>query len=237
MKYLISTMIILLFTCCACRNMLQDEETYRQQIMKASVQKVTYLALGDSYTKGESVPVSESFPYQLADSLNHDPYIEVTETRVIAQTGWTTLSLKNAIANQSFDHPYDIVTLLIGVNNQYQGRSIEEYREDFKILLMKAVELAGNDKQKVTVVSIPDYGYTPFGAGDQQHISAEIDVFNAANKQITDSAGIRYINITPISRSSAGGLEANDGLHPSGKQYSLWVHEMGEAIMKQILGK
>lgn len=230
-------MLLLLLTCCSCQKMMQDEETYRQQIMRASVKKVTYLALGDSYTKGESVAAGESFPYQLTDSLNRDSFIEVTETRVIAQTGWTTLSLRNAIAGQTFDHNYDIVTLLIGVNNLYQGRSIEEYKSGFTILLIKAIELAGNDKQRVTVASIPDYGYTPFGAGNQQQISAAIDAFNAVNKQVTDSMQVSYVNITPISRSGIDGLVAGDGLHPSGKQYGLWVHEMYTGIRKRIPGK
>lgn len=234
MKYIICTVLFLLITCCSCRKTIGDEEGYRKKIMDASVRKVTYLALGDSYTKGESVAAGESFPFQLSDSLSSDRYIEVTETRVIAQTGWTTASLSNAIAGQSFDHPYDIVTLLIGVNNQYQGGSAETYRAEFRALLAKSIVLAGNHKSRVTVVSIPDYGFTPLGAGNQQQISQELDVFNAVNREITDSMGVAYVNITPISRSGNAGLVATDGLHPSGKQYHLWVGEMYAGIRAGI---
>jgi acyl-CoA thioesterase-1 len=237
MKYIICNLLMLLLACCSCKKPANDDGYYRKHIMEASVRKIKYLALGDSYTKGQSVSKEESFPFQLADSLTKDPYIEVTETRVIAQTGWTTTNLKNAIAEQSFEYPYDVVTLLIGVNNQYQGKSIEAYGEEFGDLLEKAIELAGNDSRKVTVISIPDYGFTPFGANNKDEISQEIDLFNGVNKQITDSMAITYIDITPISRSNIPGLVANDDLHPSGVQYKLWMDQMYPEIRKKILGK
>ncbi|MBC7388029.1 MAG: SGNH/GDSL hydrolase family protein [Opitutaceae bacterium] len=197
----------------------------------------TYLALGDSYTIGESVSVSDRYPNLIVSELKKEN-ITVTDT-IIARTGWTTQNLKTAISNANIDNnKYDIVSLLIGVNNQYQGRSLSEYKVQFKELLETAVKFAKDNKSKVFVISIPDYGYTPSSESNQVEISKEIDSFNAANKNITDSMGIKYFNITPISR---GGLKqpelvANDGLHPSGIQYKKWVELMLNDI-KQIITK
>lgn len=218
----------------SCKKSLYTENQVRRDIEKASVKTIKYLALGDSYTKGESVSKSESFPLLLADSLNKDAYIDVKETKVIAQTGWTTTSLLGSINEQQPAHDYDLVTLLIGVNNQYQRLSIEAYRTEFKTCLQKAIELAGGKSTKVVVVSIPDYGFTPFGAENKDIISAEIDAFNAVNKSIADSMGISYVNITPISRSGVTGLVASDGLHPSGTQYKLWVDAMYAVVKEKV---
>lgn len=218
----------------SCRKGLYNESQVRRDIEKGSVKTIKYLALGDSYTKGESVPKNESFPFLLADSLNKDAHIEVWETKVIAQTGWTTTSLLENITEQQPQQDYDLVTLLIGVNNQYQGLSIEAYRTEFKACLQQAIQLAGGKSNKVVVVSIPDYGFTPFGEENKEIISAEINAFNAVNKSIADSMGIRYVNITPVSRSGISGLVAGDGLHPSGKQYKLWVDAM-YALVKDMV--
>lgn len=190
-----------------------------------------YLALGDSYTIGQSVAVNERYPVQLGDSLflNNKDKIDV---KIIARTGWTTSQLKQAIDNDdNLRSKYDLVSLLIGVNNQYQGRSLETYKVEFRELLEKAIALAGNDRNKVFVISIPDYAYTPFGNGNAT-ISQEIDDFNAANKAITKELGIRYFDITPISRQGLNDTElvASDGLHPSGKQYTEWVELMLEDV-------
>lgn len=185
----------------------------------------TYLALGDSYTIGESVKESERFPNQLADSLRTDG-IKINTVKIIARTGWTTDELQNGIAVSDLteNSTFDMVTLLIGVNNQYRGRSIEEYKPSFTALLERAIKFTGGNKARVIVVSIPDYAYTPFGGG-RQSISAGIDQFNAANEAITRSMGIAYAQITPISREGLKdpSLVATDGLHPSGKQYGRWV--------------
>ena len=185
-----------------------------------------YLALGDSYTIGHGVPESDRFPVQLAERLESDGVV-VEELRVLATTGWTTGNLKNAMAGANLPTDYDLVSLLIGVNNQYQGRSIEEYEKDFDDLLDSAIVHAGGDPEKVFVFSIPDYAYTPFGQNrpNPAQISAQIDAFNEVNKALTDARGIRYYDITPISRL---GLEqpelvAGDGLHPSGEQYRRWL--------------
>jgi undecaprenyl-diphosphatase len=178
-----------------------------------------YLALGDSYTIGESVPASERFPMQLARELGID------EPHIIAKTGWTTDELSVAIDAANPQGPFDLVTLLIGVNNQYRGRSADEYRTQFAALLGRAVGFAGGDANKVIVVSIPDWGVTPFAEGrDRAKIAREIDQFNAINREEAARAGAKWVDITPISRGSDPALVASDGLHPSGKQYAEWVN-------------
>ena len=184
----------------------------------------TYLALGDSYTIGESVKEAERFPNQLADSLAVGG-TKISTVKIVARTGWTTDELNNGInAAGLTSNNYSMVTLLIGVNNQYRGRSIEDYKPSFSALLDRAIQFAGGVKERVIVVSIPDYAYTPFGRG-QQSISDGIDQFNAANEAITKAKGVVYAQITPISRQGLNdpSLVASDGLHPSGKQYSRWV--------------
>ena len=189
-------------------------------------QTLSFLALGDSYTIGESVEEAERWPVQLKDSLDTRG-ITVDQPKIIATTGWRTDQLKQAMQPlDKFD--YDMVSLLIGVNNQYQGKSVEEYEPEFEELLGLAIERAGGDKDKVFVVSIPDYGYTTFGKANQEKISSELDEYNAVNLSISKEYGVRYFDITPISRNGLDdpSLVARDGLHPSGKQYSLWVAEM-----------
>lgn len=177
-----------------------------------------YLALGDSYTIGESVDPAERFPAQLARALNFP------EPQVIAKTGWTTDELNAAIDAASPQGTFDLVTLLIGVNNQYRGRSADEYRGELAALLQRAIGFAGGDAKKVIVVSIPDWGVTPFAEGrDRARIAREIDQYNAINREEAARAGARWVDITPISRRSDPGLVAGDGLHPSAKQYTEWV--------------
>jgi lysophospholipase L1-like esterase len=180
--------------------------------------RTRYLALGDSYTIGESVPASERFPVQLARQLG------IGEPQIIAKTGWTTDELNAAIDAANPQGPFDLVTLLIGVNNQYRGRDAEQYRGEFAALLQRAIGFAGGDAKKVIVVSIPDWGVTPFAEGrDRAKIAAEIDRYNAINREEAQRAGAKYVDITPISRGSDPSLVAADGLHPSGAQYALWV--------------
>ncbi|MBN2611542.1 MAG: SGNH/GDSL hydrolase family protein [Bacteroidales bacterium] len=189
---------------------------------------VRFLALGDSYTIGQSVATEERWPNQLYARFNELGY-SPGELTIIAKTGWRTDQLAAAIKTASLNNNYTLVSLLIGVNNFYQGGSLEQYKIEFEQLLKTAISLAGNNIQNVFVVSIPDYAFTPFGNGNS-NISAGIDRFNAANKQITNLFNVQYINITPISRK---GLEkpelvASDGLHPSAIQYQLWVDLMLE---------
>jgi len=161
----------------------------------------------------------------------------VASPRIIAKTGWTTGELQAAIQSAAITSKYDIVTLLIGVNNQYRGNSIEVYRTEFKALLQTAIRFAGGNKTHVFVVSIPDWGVTPFGKGsgrDVKTISKAIDDFNAVNKEETVNAGVSYTDITPGSRNADTdvSLAAADGLHPSGKMYQEWVTLLAPAMVK-----
>jgi lysophospholipase L1-like esterase len=180
--------------------------------------KARYLALGDSYTIGESVAATERFPAQLANVLG------LGEPQIIAKTGWTTDELNTAIDAADPHGPYELVTLLIGVNNQYRGRDAEQYRGELAALLQRAIGFAGGDAMRVVVVSIPDWGVTPFAEGrDRAKIGSEIDRYNAVAREETTRAGAHYVDITPISRGNDAALVAGDGLHPSGKQYGEWV--------------
>ncbi len=191
-----------------------------------------FLALGDSYTIGESVSEKERWPVQLAKKLREKGQ-SIGEPLIIATTGWRTDDLMNAVNKAHLKNEYDLVSLLIGVNNQYQGKSSEQYVIEFEDLLKTAIQLAKGKKENVFVVSIPDYGYTPFGKPKQAEISKALDRFNEINKRITEKAGIKYINITDISRQGIQQPElvADDGLHPSGKMYSLWVDRIVESLV------
>ncbi len=189
--------------------------------------KVSYIALGDSYTIGQSVCVTCRFPEQLKKKLESTITSLSVDLKIIAQTGWTTTNLINAIKEQQPTSDHKLVTLLIGVNNQYQNREFSIYETEFPQLVKTAITLAKGDKNSVIVISIPDYAYTPFGQRsiNPTQISTEIDRYNAFAKNYCDTNGITFINITDITRL---GLEetylvATDGLHPSEKAYSLFV--------------
>lgn len=188
-----------------------------------------FLALGDSYTIGQSVPEADRFPVQTIKYLNQQGF-NFTTTEIIARTGWTTGNLLNSLANAApVRSTYDIVTLLIGVNNQYQHGTQQEYADEFLTLLHKVIQYAGNNKKRVIVLSIPDYSVTPFANGsDKDAIAKEIDAFNAINKTITEKAGVDYLDITGFTRMAKTNpsLIASDGLHPSGQEYSVWANEL-----------
>lgn len=196
---------------------------------------LTYLALGDSYTIGEGVPIHESFPYQLVQRLRARG-LAVCAPEIVAKTGWTTDELKAGIGKTRFlDRRYDIVTLLIGVNNQYRGRSAEVYAGEFEGLLNEAVARAGGDRSRVFVLSIPDWGATPFAEGrDRNRIAGEIDVFNAVNRRISEARGVSYIDITPGTRMASAdpSILAADKLHPSGREYGRWADSLSSRLVK-----
>jgi lysophospholipase L1-like esterase len=197
---------------------------------------LNYLALGDSYTIGEAVTAGESFPYQLAHELNRQKQIVSTPT-IIATTGWTTEELINAIWQSAItDKKFDFVTLLIGVNDQYRGLSQDNYKIKFEQVLNTAIHLVNGDKDHLFVLSIPDYGVTPFGKENAAAIGVQIDRFNAINKQISTAAGVNYLNITAISRQAANdpGLIASDGLHPCGKMYLQWVEQLYPMVVQRL---
>jgi lysophospholipase L1-like esterase len=190
----------------------------------AMSQPVKYLALGDSYTIGESIPEKERWPVQLAEALRKKGK-QVEQPKIIATTGWRTDNLQNAINIAKLKDEYGLVSLLIGVNNQYQEKPIAQFTKEFEELLNTAIKLAGGKKENVFVVSIPDYGYTPFGKSKQEKISKELDEYNKLSKEITEKYKVKYFYITDISREGLEdpALVAEDGLHPSGKQYGEWV--------------
>lgn len=192
-----------------------------------------FLALGDSYTIGEGVTRKDAWPAQLGTRLAaHGHDLGVVDT--IATTGWTTDELQAAIATQAPHAGRALVTLLIGVNNQYRGQSLDAYRKSFADLLEQAVGFAGERARRVIVVSIPDWGVTPFAKAqgvDASRVAAEIDAFNAAACACTLARGARWVDITGLSRGIARDLLALDGLHPSAAQYTLWAaHVLPEAV-------
>ncbi len=194
------------------------------------------LALGDSYTIGERVAPEECFPVQTAGLLKKENLIFET-VKITAATGWTTDELKAAILSEHITGPYDVVTLLIGVNNQYRGRDIINYRLEFRELLQMASGFTGKGASAVYVLSIPDWGVTPFaGDRDPVKIAREIDAFNAINREEAQLAKAHYIDITDITRRSPEQPEllADDGLHPSGIMYRAWAERLADVIRKTI---
>lgn len=192
----------------------------------------SYLALGDSYTIGESVPAADNFPNQTVQLLKNSGH-NFKPAEIVAKTGWTTDELQNKINEYSFNPPYDLVTLLIGVNNQYRGRPVETYKPEFENILKQAIQFAGRKADHVIVLSIPDWGVTPFAAGrDREQIAREIDSYNAANRTISEQNKVQYIDITPWTREAATDLSllAADGLHPSGKEYKRWTEKVADKI-------
>lgn len=195
--------------------------------------ELSFLALGDSYTIGTAVGEADRWPVQLAAALearnNTEPGAQEIDLDIVAVNGWTTTNLIGGIeAGRNELRPtYDLVSLLIGVNNQYQGLPLAQYETELEELLETAIAFAGADTGRVFVVSIPDYGYTPFGA-TRPNVSEELVQFNAAAKAIADRYGIPFYNITPISQEARQDPElvASDNLHPSGKQYQRWVEEV-----------
>ena len=195
-----------------------------------------YLALGDSYTIGEAVLLQESFPYQTVQLLRKKNF-NFGAPEIIAKTGWTTEELRNGMKNYRFQSRDDFVSLLIGVNNQYRGLEVIQYKQDFEELLQKAIELANGKKDHVFVVSIPDYSVTPFSdAKDRDKISKEVEVFNSVNKAISIQYKVHYIDITPGSREARNdnSLVAADKLHPSSREYEKWALKLAELIQLQL---
>jgi len=186
---------------------------------------IHYLALGDSYTIGQCVPTSSNWPNQLSERLQKTEHGTV-QTEIIARTGWTTGQLLNALPQKKRDS-YDLVSLSIGVNNQYRGQPFRVFEEEFEQLLQQSISLAGG-KGHVFVVSIPDYGVTPFGKRNSERIAMEIDKYNAHQQKRCREEGVLFVDVTEISRELGSGKDAlaKDKLHPSGEQYKLWVEEM-----------
>lgn len=205
---------------------------------KNKISPLRFLALGDSYTIGENVSPAERWPIQLSTLLQQEDIL-LAPPQIIATTGWTTDELLFEITEEKLQGPYALVSLLIGVNNQYRGRSSSEYRQEFILLLKQSIHFAGNRPNHVIVLSIPDWGQTPFAEGRNRiQISREIDLFNQINREESTKAGVWYIDITPISRKGLQepALITTDQLHPSGQMYQRWV-QLVAPIARQILKK
>jgi lysophospholipase L1-like esterase len=223
-RFLLIILIIISFSCSVSKK-------------NNSVEKTTskYLALGDSYTIGESVCDTCNYPKQLTDSLN-GVLKEKTSVKIIAETGWTTTDLLAAIATEDPSKDYDLVTLLIGVNNQYQGKPFSLYEEEFIELLDLAIGFAKGKAENVIVLSIPDYAFTPFGqkSGKAEKITFDLIRYNAYAKKIAEEKGVAFKNITPITQQGLDnpGLVASDGLHPSEIAYKRFVEMLFESVLK-----
>ncbi len=196
----------------------------------------SYLALGDSYTIGEQVPVKENFPYQTVRLLD-EKGIKVSEPVIIAVTGWTTDELAASIREHNLKETFSFVSLLIGVNNQYRGRDIDDYKKEFTALLEQSIIFANGHSQHVFVLSIPDWGVTPFAEGrDRAKIAKEIDEYNVANRKITEAYKCHYCDITDSTRENGKkpGYLAGDGLHPSTKEYAVWSERLAVMVEKAM---
>lgn len=198
----------------------------------------TYLALGDSYTIGESVPAAGNFPHQTAALLRQEG-ITIAEPLIIATTGWTTDELAEAVRAHNIHQSFSVVTLLIGVNNQYRGRPVDNYEQEFTSLLNQAIVFANGHPRHVVVLSIPDWGVTPFAEGrDRRKIAVEIDAYNAAARAITESHKAHWLDITDSTRLNGRKPEylAEDGLHPSAKEYAVWTGRLAPVLEKVLRG-
>lgn len=196
----------------------------------------SYLALGDSYTIGEGVALHESFPYQTIQLLRKAG-LHFSAPEIVAKTGWTSLELAEHILHTQLNEHYDFVTLLIGVNNQYRGLSINDFTNDFEYLLKKVIYFAGDKPEHIIVLSIPDWGVTPFAKGrDTAKITTEIDNFNMACQSIATKHKTHFINITPSTRLAKEDetLLTTDKLHYAAKEMSKWAKEVTEKIMLSI---
>ena len=215
----------LVFVCFSCQNKAENQ---------SELAPIKYLALGDSYTIGQGVEKNKSWPIQLAEKLRDDGF-SIEKTDIIAKTGWETTDLLKVLADSTFED-YNLVSLLIGVNNQYANQPFGTYTTEFDSLLRKAIELAGTDR--VFVVSIPDYGVTPFGNSKKKRIALELNAYNDYASSKCQTLNIPFINITELSRrlGNTNGALATDSLHPSGTQYRRWVEKILPTV-REILKK
>ena len=196
----------------------------------------SYLALGDSYTIGEQVPFAQNFPNQTIQLLKKAGSA-FYDAEIIAKTGWTTDELDAAIDAANISKPYDIVSLLIGVNNQYRGMPVKNFKIEFEHLLQRAIQFANNKPKHVFVLSIPDWGVTPFADGrDSRKIATEIDAYNTVCEASAKQFQTHFINITVSQREDGNNKEflATDGLHPSGKEYAKWAAKLADAVLKEV---
>lgn len=231
MKAILLLLSILFISACA-----SPSTSNNPRSTKKETKAISYLALGDSYTIGESVPNNQRWPILLSKALRSEG-LEIQTPIIIAKTGWRTDHLLKSM--QSELNPatkYDLVSILIGVNNQFQGKSIETYEQDLRTLFDQAIAYSNKGKEGVFVLSIPDYGATPYGAPRAESIGQAIDAWNAVCKKVTLEYQLPWHDITPISRTATENksLIAGDGLHPSGKMYQLWVDQITAKVLELV---
>ncbi|MFP4488340.1 MAG: SGNH/GDSL hydrolase family protein [Bacteroidales bacterium] len=217
----------------ACQSINKEED------MDYSNKELTYLALGDSYTIGEGVEEEKRWPVQLVEKLRADG-AHISNARIIAKTGWTTDELIAGIEEAGPGREYTLVSLMTGVNNQYRGRDRDNFREELALLIDTAISCAAGIADNVIVLSIPDWGVTPFAAGrDQEKISEEIDSFNNVIVEECNEAGVKYIDVSGVSRRASDDLSlvAGDGLHPSGRMYEMWVEILYPSVREILKGQ
>jgi lysophospholipase L1-like esterase len=205
---------------------------------KSKQDPVSFLALGDSYTIGEAVPIEDRWPVQLVKRLRGED-LEIMDPKIIAKTGWTTDELQSAIKIEQPSSDYDLVSLLIGVNNQYRGYDIAQYEKEFEELVDQAISFAGGDNNHVFVLSIPDYGITPFAKNrglDAEKIAMDLNAYNQLASTICNRKEVQFFEITEWSRNADSDLSliASDELHPSGKMYENWVDTCFDWVSKNL---
>ncbi|TRZ41195.1 SGNH/GDSL hydrolase family protein [Robertkochia solimangrovi] len=239
-SYLLGLILIsFIFTACGVQNASEKraDKEMNESMPNPDKRTVNYLALGDSYTIGHSVCDTCNFPEQLKRQLLTHNFDEV-DLQIIAVTGWTTEDLLNGIEEKAPAGARDLVTLLIGVNNQYQHKDFSKYEEEFVTLFEKAIAFAGNDKDRVVVVSIPDYAYTPFGQAlpEPENISEELDRYNTYAKKVATESGVSFVDITDITRKGLNDPElvADDQLHPSEKAYAGFVERLLPVVLSKL---
>lgn len=237
MTFLFALVCYLALAVISCKKPVDDEPADKEenQENETSVAPIKYLALGDSYTIGQGVSKELRWPNQLTEELKEAGF-EVVRNDIIARTGWTTTNLLDAIYAEELND-YNLVSLLIGVNNQFQGKAFSLFQNEFDSLLNWSISIAGS-QNRVFVVSIPDYGVTPFGQSEAEKIAKELDRYNAFMKQQCDALSIPFIDITEISRDLKGeeGSLAPDDLHPSGSQYTQWVEKILPVATELVKG-
>lgn len=234
-RLLLLILLVALTACTAVTPTADETPASLPTLEPAPMTPIRYLALGDSYTIGEKVAEKDRWPNQLAALIEASPQFqqaagvdEDIHVRIIARTGWTVNELWQGMQVNPPSGRYDLVSLLIGVNDQYRGLPVDGYRDDFRFMLGRAVEYAGGDPKRVIVLSIPDWGFTPFAADrDTEPISQQIDEFNAVNLEETEAVGAYYVDVTVISRMAMDDFDliTGDRLHPSGKMYAMWAEK------------
>ncbi len=219
--------------------MLACQNVNKEKDMDTGNKELTYLALGDSYTIGEGVEEEQRWPVQLVEKLRADG-IDISDARIIAKTGWTTDELMAGIEEAGPGREYALVSLMTGVNNQYRGRDRDNFRKELASLIDTAISCAAGIADNVIVLSIPDWGVTPFAAGrDQEKIAEEIDSFNNVIVEECNEANVKYIDVSGVSRRASDDLSlvAGDGLHPSGRMYEMWVEILYPSVKEVLRGQ